>query len=258
MNLLRRIFRTLVVQPISRWVVRSVGMCGVGTPPTIDSHSEHGQRELVKVVHRTYVSNPMATLSPRWKVLSKLAKWKQKQLLLMLLTIWRVRPLTVWENDLLLEVLKLRKSQDHEIQIFYTILVNKSPTCKETFSTYRERIRAHNQDAYWALGLLCNGPGSPLRSSHPRRMVTLARSYAFLCKWILKTDLPATQFRTVEKRRKRGYTDHGSLGSRSYATKKLDEELAQMHYDNWPPWRKTVSLMGHEDFLRWCFENALI
>jgi len=257
-TLLRKIFETLVVKPISRWVVRSVGMCGVGSPPDAESHSEHGSRELVVLVHSRFTPQPLASLSPRWKGWANTHRWKQKQLLIMLCTIWRVRGFTVWEFDLFIELLKIRKTQDIEMAALYAVIQKSAPKSQETFYSYRDRVGKSDPEDFWFLGRLFNGPGSPLRSSHPCRVAGMAKSYLYLCKWIVNPNLPATQFRTVEKRRKRGYTDHGSLGSRSYATKRLDEELAQLHYDNWPPWRKAVALMGHEGFLRWCYQEALI
>jgi hypothetical protein len=176
----------------------------------------------------------------------------------MLNTIWRVRPFTVWEYELFLEIVKVQKPQDVELSVLYAVLTKDAPKGSETFFTYRERLRQSDPVAYWFLGSFYNGRRSPLRSSHPCRVAGMAKSYQHLCKWITCPDLPATRFRTVEKRRKRGYTDHGSLGSRSYATKRLDEELAQLHYDNWPPWRKAAALLGHEAFVRWCFNEALI
>jgi hypothetical protein len=234
-------------------------MCGVGSPPTDESRSEHGQRELVKVVHSRYSANHLGNLSPRWKGFAKLARWKQKQILIMLSTIWSVRALTVWEQELFMELLRIRKSQDCEVAVLFTILEKIAPSCKENFKQYRERVRTQlSLEANLFLGSYMESARGPLRSSHPGRMAAMAKSYSFLCKWIVKSDLPATQFHRVEKRRKRGYTDHGSLGSRSYATKKLDEELAQQHYDNWPPWRKSLALLGHEEFLRWCYTMSLI
>jgi hypothetical protein len=249
MKTLFRRARRVILRAASNWVVKTFGLCGVGSPPVESQRGVHGRRELVKVVNQSYAPNPLAVLSPRWKVLAKLSKWKTRQLLIMLVTIWGVRGLQVWEMDFLIEILKVVKFQGVEFATLALIIREKPPLVGESIEHYRQRVRSYNQDAYWLLGFILEAPNSPLRSSHPRRMVSLAKSYKFLLKWICGNNLPATQFRTVEKRRKRGYTDHGSLSSRSRADKQLAEELAYIAYERWPPWRKRLGYSSIEDFL---------
>jgi hypothetical protein len=167
----------------------------------------------------------------------------------MLVTIWKVRGLQCWEQDLLIEVLKVVKFQGMEYASLSEIIRWKPPLVGETIKNYRLRVRSHLPEAYFLLGSILEAPKSPLRSADPRRMTSVAKSYQFLLKWITGDRLPATQFRTVEKRRKRGYTDHGSLSSRSRADKQLAEEISSLHYDKWPPWRKLLGYSSLEDFL---------
>jgi hypothetical protein len=237
-------------------LVLPIAMCGVGSPPKADLRGEHGQRELKKIVTTHFAPEPLAVLSPRWKVLAKLHKWKTKQLLIMLCTVWRVRPLVTWELDLLLEILKICKHQGIEWATVGEIVRKYSPTCRETLYAYRRRLRTLDHTAYWCIGHLVEAPSAPLRSADPRRMASIARSYRFLLKWIRSERLPATQFRTVEKRRKRGYDDHGSLSSRSRADKLLAEELAQQCYEKLPDWRKLLGYSSLELFLEHALQQS--
>lgn len=167
----------------------------------------------------------------------------------MLVTIWSVRGLQVWEQDLLQECLKITRYQKIEFGSLAEIIRWKPPHVGETIVKYRQRVKQDNLDAWVLLGHLLEAPKAPLRTADQRRMVSLAKSYRFLLRWITGSQLPATQFRTVEKRRKRGYTDHGSLSSRSRADKELAEELASMAYEKWPTWRKVLGYSSLDNFL---------
>jgi len=241
--------RKKISKALITWLVTTFGLCGVGSPPEPSQRGVHGRRELTKCVHNLYAPNPLAVLSPRWKVLAKLQKWKVRQLLIMLVTIWSVRGLQVWEQDFLIEILKITRFLGIEYASLAEIIRWKPPHVGETIKQYRLRVKLSNEDAWVLLGHLLEAPKAPLRTADPRRMASLSKSYRFLLRWITGTNLPATHFRTVEKRRKRGYTDHGSLSSRSRADKELAEELALLTYEKWPTWRKVLGYSSLDNFL---------
>lgn len=244
-----------IIRALSHWVVNTFGLCGVGPAPPESLHSVHGRRELEKIVTSSYAPNQKVVLSARWKVLAKLSRWKLRQLMIMLVTVWSVRGLVHWELELLIEILKTVRFQGVEYSILVECLNRIPPKRGESINSYRLRMWSQNREAYWLLGSILEAPKAPLRSASPRRMASLVKSYKRLLRWITSDKLPATQFHTVEKRRKRGYNDHGSLSSRSYADKQLATELASLAYERWPPWRKIQGYASFEEFLAYVLHS---